>query len=75
MKLSQIKPKTKCVVDSIDSSMPMPFRRRLCELGLCHGAKISVLKISGQKKSLLLSFNGLTVTMQKVYAHLINVRQ
>lgn len=75
MTLSQIGKKNESIIVGIDKSMPLFFRRRLSEIGICFGTKVKVIKISGLKKSLLINFNGLTMTIQKEYANLIQVRQ
>lgn len=75
MTLSQIAEKKEVFVFEIDKSMSVLFRRRLYEIGLCNGTKVKIIKISGKKKSLLINFNGLTLTIKKEYADLINVRQ
>ena len=73
--LSQIGEKKEGIIVDIDKSMSVFFRRRLCEIGLCFGTRVKVIKISGLKKSFLISFNGLTMTIQKEHANMIHVRQ
>lgn len=59
----------------IDPAMPVLFRRRLYEVGLYAGTRIKVLKVSALKKSILIRFNDLTLTILKEYADMVFVRE
>lgn len=72
--LSQIKENNESIVVSTDISMPVNFRRRLFEMGLCTGTHVKIIKSSSLKKSLLIKFNCVTLSIQKKYADLIYVR-